>query len=102
MAGLGDMGVAMLTLQRGRIFMRQGRNDEALAAFDSLVRCPLIIPHQAVLLHYDRGQVLEHLGRADAAAAEYREFLRLWRDADPGQPEVAETKAALARLERGK
>jgi tetratricopeptide (TPR) repeat protein/TolB-like protein len=96
----GDLGVAMLTLERGRSLMGLGRNGEALAALDSLVRCPLGPPHEAVLLHYRRGQVLERLGRAGEATAAYREFLRLWRDADPGQPEVAEAKAALARLAR--
>jgi eukaryotic-like serine/threonine-protein kinase len=97
-----DMGVAMLTLERGRILMGLGRNGEALAALDSLMRCPLVPPNEAALLHYRRGWVLERLGRAGDAAAAYREFLRVWRDADPGQPEVAEAKAALARLERGK
>jgi tetratricopeptide (TPR) repeat protein len=90
----------MLTLERGRIFMRLGRNGEALAALDSLVRCPLVPSHEATLLYYRRGQALERLGRAGEAAADYREFLRLWRDTDPGQPEVAGAKAALARLAR--
>jgi hypothetical protein len=34
------------------------------------------------------------------ATASYREFLRIWKDADPGTPEVEEARAALRRLER--
>jgi TolB-like protein len=46
-------------------------------------------------------ELLERLGRTADAAARYRAFVDLWRDADaPLQPQVAEARAALARLER--
>jgi eukaryotic-like serine/threonine-protein kinase len=95
-----NMETATLALQRGHILVGLGRDGEALAALDSLVRCPLVPSHEAVLLRFYRARVLERLGHAGGAAADYREFLRLWRDADPGQPEIAEARAALARLER--
>jgi tetratricopeptide (TPR) repeat protein len=87
-------------LERARIELKLGRPAEALAALDSLVRCPLVYPDEAARLHLHRGQALEKLNRPVEAAAAYREFLRLWRDADPGRPEVAEARAALARLGR--
>jgi tetratricopeptide (TPR) repeat protein len=40
----------------------------------------------------------EKLGDRAAAAEGYRRFLELWKDADPGRPEVAEAKARLAAL----
>jgi eukaryotic-like serine/threonine-protein kinase len=95
-----EMRRASLALERARILMGLRRDGEALATLDSLVRCPILPPHRAVLLRFYRAQTLERLGRADAASADYREFLRIWRDADPGQPEVAEARAALARLAR--
>lgn len=40
----------------------------------------------------------DKLGNRVAAAEGYRRFLELWKDADPGRPEVAEAKARLAAL----
>jgi len=38
----------------------------------------------------------EKLGRRAAALEGYRRFLELWKDADPGRPEVAEARARVA------
>ncbi len=89
-----------LTVARVRLLRESGRFPEALATIDSLIRCPVVYPDDAVRLHLARGSVLERLRRPAEAAAEYREFLRIWKDADPGRPEVAEARAALGRLER--
>jgi tetratricopeptide (TPR) repeat protein/DNA-binding CsgD family transcriptional regulator len=40
----------------------------------------------------------EKLGRRAAALEGYRRFLELWKDADPGRPEVAEARARVAAL----
>ena len=40
----------------------------------------------------------DRLGRGAAAQAGYRRFLELWKDADPGRPEVAEARARLSAL----
>jgi serine/threonine-protein kinase len=89
-----------VALERARVLARLGRHAEALAVIDSLIRCPMLYPDEAVRLHLYRGQALEGLGRDREAAAEYRRFLDIWKDADPGRPEVTEGRAALARLER--
>jgi len=52
-----------------------------------------------VLLRFFRGRALEGLGRTTEASHAYREFLELWKEADPGTPQVAEARAALVRLE---
>ena len=96
------MMTSQLRLYRARLLARCGRHAEALATLDSLALCPAIHPDEAVRLHLDRARSLEALGRTPEAAAEYREFLRLWKDADPGRPEVAEARRALARPGRGK
>ena len=88
-----------LRLARARAEIGAGLYSEALGALDTLILMPLIHSDDAVRLHFYRGQVLEKLNRPDEAAASYREFLRLWKDADPGTPEVEEARAALARLE---
>ncbi len=47
---------------------------------------------------YKLGQVLEHKGDKAGAANCYRKFLDLWKDADPGLPEVTDAKKRLAAL----
>jgi DNA-binding CsgD family transcriptional regulator/tetratricopeptide (TPR) repeat protein len=40
----------------------------------------------------------EKLGRTDAARAGYRAFLELWKDAEPGRPEIEEARSRLSSL----
>lgn len=40
----------------------------------------------------------DKLGRAERAREGYRTFLELWKDADPGRPEIEEARARLAAL----
>jgi tetratricopeptide (TPR) repeat protein/TolB-like protein len=48
-----------------------------------------------------RGQIAEQRGDTASAIRAYRNFVALWKDADPVlQPRVAAARAALARLER--
>jgi len=47
---------------------------------------------------YNLGMIYERQGQKDSARENYRKFLDLWKDADPGLPEVAEAKARLARM----
>jgi tetratricopeptide (TPR) repeat protein len=48
--------------------------------------------------YYKLGMVLERLGDKDSAVKNYRKFLDLWKDADPGLPEVEDAKNRLAGL----
>lgn len=45
---------------------------------------------------YMLGQIYEQMGMKRPARAHYRKFLGLWKDADPGRPEVEHAKARLA------
>ena len=47
---------------------------------------------------YMLGKIAEQQGDKARARENYRKFLDLWKDADPGLPEVADAKARLARL----
>lgn len=55
-------------------------------------------PYHAVLAHYHLATVLEALGDAAAARAEYERFLRYWGKTDRPIPEVAEARIGLTRL----
>jgi serine/threonine protein kinase/Tfp pilus assembly protein PilF len=47
---------------------------------------------------YMLGEIAEQQGDKPRARENYRKFLDLWKDADPGLPEVAEAKRRLASL----
>lgn len=53
----------------------------------------------AVLIHFWLAEVYEKAGRTQDALREYREFLDLWKDADPGIKQVEEAKSRLAALQ---
>jgi tetratricopeptide (TPR) repeat protein len=55
---------------------------------------PVIYPKTFYML----GKVYEGLGDKGKAIANYRKFLDLWQDADPGLPEPADAKTRLAML----
>ena len=47
---------------------------------------------------YKLGKVYEQIGKKDEARKEYTKFLDLWKDADPGLPEVEDARRRLAAL----
>ena len=52
--------------------------------------------------HYRLAKVYEKIHLEEKAAAEYRTFLSLWKNTDPGRPEVTEAKKRRAALKPGK
>jgi pentatricopeptide repeat protein len=84
-----------------RAYVSEGMLDKAIAAYEKMVKSPpasldlgLIHP----LTHYRLAQLYDRANRKKDAAAEYRRFLDLWKDADPGRIEIRDAGVAIARL----
>jgi serine/threonine protein kinase/Flp pilus assembly protein TadD len=81
-----------------------GRWTDAQKAYEEILslKTPLWLdPGYAMIFarsYYKLGTVLERLGNKDGAEAKYRKFLDLWKDADPGLPEVEDARQRLAGL----
>jgi len=85
---------------RGEAYLAAHRGIEAAAEFEK------IIEHRGVVLNRPSG-VLAHLGLARAYAMQgdtakakvaYRDFLTLWKDADPDIPILKQAKLEYAKL----
>jgi eukaryotic-like serine/threonine-protein kinase len=86
----------------GEIYLKKGRLDEAVSELekalsrydDNRVWAASI----AVKAYYLLGLAYEKSGWNKKAIEKYEEFLDIWRDADPGIPEVADAKERVKKL----
>jgi serine/threonine protein kinase/tetratricopeptide (TPR) repeat protein len=85
-----------------RAYLDLGRLGEAVAEFEKL-----LLNHSfgrvystiwSVKTHYYLGLAYEKSGWNKKAIEQYEEFLEIWKDADPGIPEVEDAKERLKRL----
>jgi len=85
-----------------RAYHQSGRLDQAIAEYERLIEFVpgekdwhLIHPIYYLLL----GRLYEEKGMTAQAVAQYEQFLDLWKDADPGLPEVADARERLKALQ---
>ncbi len=82
-------------LEAGRLEQAVTVMSEALSRYD---RLRVGTPVWSVKAHYLLGQAYERSGWTDKAIEEYEEFLEIWKNADPGIPEVENARQRLASL----
>jgi tetratricopeptide (TPR) repeat protein len=85
---------------RARVKKRQGDLAGAIEAYRALIQPDAANKWTAMLeprFVLELARLLDEAGQKDAAREEYERFLELWKDADPGQPELADAQAYVAR-----
>jgi tetratricopeptide (TPR) repeat protein len=83
-------------------YLESDRLGEAVAEFEKVLsrydNNRALCAIRAVKAHYLLGLAYEKSGWNKKAIDKYVEFLDIWRDADPGIPEVEDAKRRLAEL----
>jgi len=86
----------------GRAYLASGRLGEAVAEFEKILssydRYRLFNTIRAVKTYYLLGLAYEKSGWTKKAIENYEEFLDIWKDADPGIPEVEDAKERVKKL----
>ena len=85
---------------RGRAYLDAGQGEKAVAEFTKILDHPGIVVSDPIgalgKLQLGRAYVLA--GDKEKAGTGYKDFLTLWKDADPGIPIFEEAKAEYAKL----
>jgi len=88
-----------------RVYRQKGESDKAIAEYERLMTFDpeskdrrLIHP----LFHYRLATLYEQKGREGKAIDQYEKFLDLWKDADPGIPEIEDAKKRVDELKSRK
>jgi len=91
---MGDTDKAIDVLEK-LVRFDPGRKSLRLTSPNEYAIAWRLTPPQA---YYDLGRLYEKKGINEKARENYRKFLDLWKDADPGQPEVEDARKRLAGL----
>jgi tetratricopeptide (TPR) repeat protein len=99
----GEDGLDKATYFNGlsRALYESGDLDKAREAYEKITLLTTgRLGHDDIYVraYYMLGKIAEQQGDKPRARENYRKFLDLWKDADPGLPEVADAKLRLARL----
>jgi serine/threonine protein kinase/predicted Zn-dependent protease len=85
-----------------RAYLDSGRLAESVALLEKVLsrydESRIGVPIMAVKAYYLLGSAYEKSGWNKRAVEQYEEFLDIWKNADPGIPEVADAKERLQRL----
>jgi eukaryotic-like serine/threonine-protein kinase len=97
----GKYGVLYSAYVRGQAYLMAGRGAEAAAEFQKIFDRPGIVfaDPVGVMARLQLARALVMPGDTAKAKAAYRDFLTLWKDADPDIPILIQAKAEYAKLQ---
>ena len=86
---------------RGQAYLLARRGAEAAAEFQKIIDHRGVVANSpdGAIAHLELGRAYRLMGDKDKAGKEYREFLTLWKDADPEIPVMREAKAEYGNLQ---
>jgi predicted Zn-dependent protease len=98
----GEIGAYLYPVYvRGQSYLLLQKSEEAAAEFQKVlghpgvtVNCPL-----GALAHLQLGRAYTLAGNSAKARTAYKDFLALWKDADPGVPRLMQARSEYARLQ---
>jgi len=85
------------------IYLKRGRLDEAVSQLENALSRyddDRVWSSRAVKAYYLLGLAYEKSGWNKKAIEKYDEFLDIWKNADPGIPEVTDAKERLKKLKK--
>jgi tetratricopeptide (TPR) repeat protein len=99
-AVVGYFGSLYPILFRGEAYLAAHKGPEAAREFEKLLdhRGIMLGDPVSALAHYGLAQSYALSGDLNNARIQYKEFLVLWKDADPDLPVLREAKAEFAKL----
>ena len=97
----GFFGALYPIYMRGEAYLAAGQCAEAIAEFQKILDHRGIVISDVIgaLAHLQIGRAYAKIGDTTKAESVYRDFLTLWKDADPDIPILKQAKAEYAKLQ---
>jgi tetratricopeptide (TPR) repeat protein len=98
---LGQQSVLHPAYVRGEAYLAAHQGSEAVAEFQKILDQPGVVVNDptGALAHLQIGRAYAIQGDTAKSRAAYKDFLTLWKDADPDVPILKEAKAEYAKLQ---